>query len=80
MQSFNESYTIEDTFNQCPLNQVCRIDGRTCLQTNLNVSEICEHVNSLCEIHALESRCYKSENPGKYAANFFNIKLFQFLI
>lgn len=65
MQSFNEGYTIEDELNQCPVNECCKPNGKTSLQTNLNVSEICENVNSKCESQLLKSRCFKSENPGK---------------
>jgi hypothetical protein len=63
MQSFNQGYVIEDKFNQCPLS--CKSNGKESLQTNLNVSEICESVNALCENQLLKSRCNKSENPGK---------------
>ena len=63
MQSFNQGYVIDDKFNQFPIS--CRPNGKERLQTNLNVSEICENVNASCENQSLKSRCYKSENPGK---------------
>jgi hypothetical protein len=64
-QSFNQEYTIEDIMNQRPANELCKLDGEKCLQTALDVNEICEHVNSLCESQELVSRCNESENPGK---------------
>ena len=51
--------------NQRPSNGMCKLDGEKCLQTTLDVNEICERVNSLCESQELVSICNESENPGK---------------
>lgn len=64
-QSFNTPYYKCDVTNKCPDTKCCKIDGERCLQTKLDVTQLCNYANECSESRNLKSKCEVSQHPGE---------------
>ena len=65
-QSFNNEYWRGDITGQFPINKCCKENAVECLETGLNVVELCEAANTYCKEKSLKSRVIESCDPGRY--------------
>ena len=64
-QSFNQTYDKEDISGELPPNMCCRMNGMSCIQTQLDVDQMCDYTNTACNDINCKIFCQKSDDPGK---------------
>jgi pyrrolidone-carboxylate peptidase len=68
--AYNTTYEKQDILDKIPANKCCRSDGIECLETKLDVNQICSLTNDYCKLKLLKPTCVSSRDPGRYLCCF----------